>query len=75
MDEASVKEGKEEDNIWTDQANSPLDLVQELSQMKYLHNVNDPEIFKLYHVMAFCGLPTTIPPLEFALGQLKAILR
>ena len=43
---------EEDGDIWTDQANSPLDLARELSEMMGLLEVRDPDMFKVYLVVA-----------------------
>ena len=50
MEETSVPEG--EDEIGTDKANSPLDLARRLSEMMSILKGDDPEMFKVYRMVA-----------------------
>ena len=50
IEEASSKE--EEDEVWTDQANSPLLIAQKLWRMMRFLKEEDPEIFRIYRGVA-----------------------
>jgi hypothetical protein len=51
-DEASLKRAKEEDTVWTDQANSPLVLARELAAAMVFLEANDANLFEVYHIVA-----------------------
>ena len=44
--------GTEDEDIWTDQPNSPLDLASKLWKTMRILQEEDPEMFKAYHKTA-----------------------
>jgi hypothetical protein len=49
---AEAPSDDDDEEIWTDQANSPLDLARKLGKTMKILQKDDPDMFKLYYVVA-----------------------